>query len=140
MSQDWALAVASGGDVARIRRVRWRHKKAPEIRGRQHSLLRSGCSTADPLGLVHRVTVVRSDSHLDVVAIRDYRSLRESREPLTAIPLVGAFDNAFARRIPMFTISDGRLNQQQRRCGEEQKVFHDILPASEDLELATDAA
>jgi hypothetical protein len=41
----------------------------------------------------------------------------------------------------MLTISDGRLNQQQqRRCGEEQKVFQDILPASEDLGLATDAA
>jgi hypothetical protein len=24
---------------------------------------------------------------------------------------------------------DGRLNQQQCRCGEEQKVFHHILPA-----------
>jgi hypothetical protein len=33
-----------------------------------------------------------------------------------------------------------RLNQQQRRCGEEQKVFHDTLPAfPKILELATDA-
>jgi hypothetical protein len=60
-------------------------------------------------------------------------SLRLRREPLTAIPRLGARENAIT-----YCISDGRLNQQQRRCGEEQKVFHDILPAF--LELATDAA
>jgi hypothetical protein len=60
--------------------------------------------------------------------------LRLRREPLFATP---AFDNVLAGRV---CISDG-LNQQQRRCGEEQKVFHDILPAFlKDLELATDAA
>jgi hypothetical protein len=63
-------------------------------------------------------------------------SLRLRRESLTAAPLVGARENA----ITYLCISDGRLNQQQRRCGEEQKVFHDILLAfPKILELATDA-
>jgi hypothetical protein len=64
-------------------------------------------------------------------------SLRLRRQPLTAAPLAGAFPNVLARRV---CISDGRLNQQQRRCGEEQKVFHDILLAFlKNLELATGA-
>jgi hypothetical protein len=46
------------------------------------------------------------------------------REPLTATPGVGACENAIT-----YCISDSRLNQQQRRYGEEQKVSHDILPA-----------
>ena len=94
--------------------------------------------SADLAGLVDRVTVVRCDSHLDVVATSTRRSLRrrERREPLTTTPLVGALENAIAD-----CKSDGRPNQQQHRCSEEQKAFHDILPAfSKDLELATDAA
>jgi hypothetical protein len=91
------------------------------------------------MDLVHLVTVVRCDSHSDVVATGTCRSLRlrrERREPLTATPLVVALENA---------ISDckggGRLNQQQRRCSEEHKVFHDVPPAfSENLGLATGAA
>src|SRR5207302_1963708 len=66
---------------------------------------------------------------LDVEATRTHRSLRLKRDaplrPLTATPLagVGAVGEAITRRC----VSDGRLNQQQRRCGEEQKAFHDIL-------------
>jgi hypothetical protein len=72
------------------------------------------------------------------VATRAYRSLRLRRESLTATPLVVAFHNVLARRV---CISDSRLNQQQRRCGKEQKVFHNILPTFlKILELATDAA
>jgi hypothetical protein len=76
-----------------------------------------------------------------VVAVSAGVSSRRHRWPPNlllrkAIPLVGACENTVTD-----CISDGRLNQQQRRCGEEQKVFHDILPAfSKDLELATDAA
>jgi hypothetical protein len=58
------------------------------------------------------------------MATRAYRSLRLRREPLTATPRVDACENAIT-----YCISDSRLNQQQRRCGEEQKVFHNILPA-----------
>jgi hypothetical protein len=90
------------------------------------------------MDLVDFVTVVRCDSHSDVVATRTCRSLRlrrERREPLTAAPLVVPLENAIA-----YCKGGGRLNQQQRRCSEEQKVFHKILPGlSEDLELATDA-
>jgi hypothetical protein len=66
------------------------------------------------------------------------RRLRRESLTTTAFETATALHNVLARRV---CISDGRLNQQQRRRGEEQKVFHDILPAfSKDLELATDAA
>src|SRR5580700_9476334 len=76
-------------------------------------------SPADLADLVDRVAVVRCDSHPDVVTRR-----APNLPLLTAAPLVGARENAIT-----YCISDGRLHQQQRRCGEEQKVFHDILPA-----------
>ena len=76
-----------------------------------------------------KVTVPRLNSLLDVVANRTRHNLRLERDTpirtLTATPLAfGAVGGAITRRC----VSDGRLNQQQRRCGEEQKAFHDILP------------
>jgi hypothetical protein len=68
---------------------------------------------ADLAGLVDRVALVRCDSHPDVVARR-----APNLPLLTAAPLVGACENAIT-----YCISNSRLNQQQRRCGEEQKVF-----------------
>jgi hypothetical protein len=62
--------------------------------------------------------------------------LRLRRESLIATP--AAFHNVLARRV---CISEGRLNQQQRRSGEEQKVFMTFSrPLRKIFELGTDAA
>ena len=85
-------------------------------------------SGADSMNPRDKVPFLRLNSLPDVVANRTRRNLRLERDApirtLTATPLAfGAVGGAITRRC----VSDGRLNQQRRR-GEEQKAFHDILP------------
>ena len=75
---------------------------------------------------IHKVTFLRLDSPLDVVANRIRCNLWLKRDgPILPpfSPFAGAEELKALTRIK----TEGRRNQQQRGQGEEKKAFHDIL-------------